>query len=283
MTGDGDYWNSVGDEWRRLRPHAVWREFTDRQQAALLDRWLSDLLAPDSAATRKVLKTDLFDEVAARGLVGGLMARGVAVTGVDVAAVTVAEAAARNPGLVAVVADVRALPFADASFDAVFSGSTLDHFDTAAEIAVAIGEIARVLRPGGRLVLTLDNPDNPLVSLRNGPLSGVLRRLGIVPYQVGATLGRRPLADVLRSAGFEIHELTAVLHCPRVLAVALAGPAGRLGRSTTEVFQRSLGGWERLERWPTKWFTGHYVAVHASKPASSTASSTASGGGPSAS
>lgn len=45
--------------------------------------------------------------------------------------------------------DARALDFPDASFDAVFSLSSIEHFGTPADIAQASREIGRVLRPGG--------------------------------------------------------------------------------------------------------------------------------------
>src|SRR4051812_543093 len=50
-------------------------------------------------------------------------------------------------------ADARALPFADASFDLLINGYMLDLLPTA-EIPVALREFHRVLRPGGRLVLS---------------------------------------------------------------------------------------------------------------------------------
>jgi SAM-dependent methyltransferase len=50
-----------------------------------------------------------------------------------------------------------ALPFADASFDAAFCKGALDHFD-APETAIA--EMARVTRPGGRVVLAIANFDS---------------------------------------------------------------------------------------------------------------------------
>jgi len=46
--------------------------------------------------------------------------------------------------------DAHALPFRDASFDLLACGFSLHHFSDA---AAAIGEMARVLRPGGRLAL----------------------------------------------------------------------------------------------------------------------------------
>jgi SAM-dependent methyltransferase len=262
-----DYWDSVGTDWCRRRPYKLWREFSDRHQSALLARRMGGHIRSRIAAGERLdlLKTDLFDEVAGRGVVPWLIESGVHVTGVDLAPQIVAEAVARNPGLEAVVADVRSLPFADASFAVVFSGSTLDHFGVVADIHVALREICRVLRPGGTLILTLDNLDNPVVRLRNGPLLGLLRRIGIVPYQVGATLGHRRLEREVRAAGFEVAATNAVLHCPRVLAVAVAGAMERLGRSWQEAFIRGAASWESLGRWPTRWLTGHYVAIHAVK------------------
>lgn len=177
--------------------------------------------------------------------------------------VTKTEAVARNPDLEGLVADVRCLPFPGSLFDAVLSGSTLDHFASEAEIAVALRELARVLRPGDTLFLTLDSPGTPLIWLRNGPLSQAVRRMGIVPYQVDATLHRRPLCEALLSAGFEVRQMTAVLHCPRVMAVALAGPVRLPGARCQEVFLRMLRAFEVLQRLPTRWGTGHYLAAQA--------------------
>jgi SAM-dependent methyltransferase len=171
------YWDWVGRIWsdRQLSP---WRQFTDCQQLALIHNWLA--LPLDSPF--KLLKTDLFDEVAHRGLVKVLLQYGMEVTGIDVSPVIVNQAVARNPGLNGVLADVRQLPFAAELFDAVFSGSTLDHLESSAGIVAALEELGRVLKPGGRLILTMDNPENPLIRLRNGPLLGLLLRLGIVPH-----------------------------------------------------------------------------------------------------
>jgi SAM-dependent methyltransferase len=47
-----------------------------------------------------------------------------------------------------------ALPFASASFDAVICKGALDHFDRP---ALALAEMARVTRPGGRVVLAVAN------------------------------------------------------------------------------------------------------------------------------
>lgn len=50
-------------------------------------------------------------------------------------------------------ADMRALPFADARFDLVLSHWAVHNLDAAADRDLALGEMARVLRPGGTVVL----------------------------------------------------------------------------------------------------------------------------------
>jgi SAM-dependent methyltransferase len=49
--------------------------------------------------------------------------------------------------------DMCAMPFADASFDAVVSSLAIHNISDRARRGVAIGEIARVLRPGGRVAI----------------------------------------------------------------------------------------------------------------------------------
>ncbi len=53
---------------------------------------------------------------------------------------------------VAVCGDANRLPFPDAAFDRVICAETLEHLPTD---GIAIEELARVLRPGGRLVVTV--------------------------------------------------------------------------------------------------------------------------------
>jgi SAM-dependent methyltransferase len=52
------------------------------------------------------------------------------------------------------VGDGRSLPFADASFDRAYSISVLEHIPEGGDEA-ALGELARVVKPGGRVVVTL--------------------------------------------------------------------------------------------------------------------------------
>ena len=71
--------------------------------------------------------------------------------GLDLSAASLEVARTRLPGSYFVRGDLSTLPYGDATFDAVVcAGSTLDFVD---EPGSAVAEIARVMRPGARLLL----------------------------------------------------------------------------------------------------------------------------------
>jgi SAM-dependent methyltransferase len=234
---------------------------SDAINVALFARWLP----PQTCAN--LLKTDLFDEAMGSGLYPLLSAHAEQVTAIDVAPTVLAAATVRYPAVLAVAADVRRLPFASGSFDVVVSNSTLDHFETHDEILASLRGFHRILRPGGRLLLTMDNLANPAVALRNALPYRLLRRLKLVAYPIGATAGPGRLRRMLGDAGFDVLETVALLHCPRALSVALARRCERRGTPEARAtFLRMTGRWERLARWPTRYLTGYFVGINARKP-----------------
>jgi ubiquinone/menaquinone biosynthesis C-methylase UbiE len=105
--------------------------------------------------------------------------------GVDLSAEMLGVARRRLRGRAGLVrADAEVLPFRDAAFDAVASSSALHYWPTPER---ALREMARVLRPGGRLALTDWSAD----------WLGI-RALG---WLLRAT--RRPLGRILRAAEME--------------------------------------------------------------------------------
>ena len=257
--GEAEYWDAVLADMRGRR-QGLWRRHCESVHAA----WLADALP--AGPLRRVLKTDLFDEAMGDGLYGPLAARAERVTGVDVSAGICRAAAANHAGLEAVQADVRCLPFPDGAFDAIVSNSTLDHFGSSREIAAALRELARVLRGGGVLALTLDNPANPVVLLRGLLPQRLLNDLGVVPYQVGPPCGHGRLERFVRQAGLKIQATSAIMHCPRLPAVALAGLLADARPRLQERFLRMLAAMERLGALPTRYLTGYFSTVLAVKP-----------------
>jgi SAM-dependent methyltransferase len=210
---------------------------------------------PEPVAGR-LLKTDLFDEAVAPGLIRELEARAEHVVGIDVSPSVLAAAQGRYPKLETHRADVRDLPFESESFTAVLSNSTLDHFESPDDIDRALRELHRVLAPGGRLLVTLDNAANPLVALRNTLPHRVLSQLDLVVYRAGSTTGPRGLRALLTGAGFQLEHLGAVMHVPRLIVRGLR-PLGE------ERLQRALKSGEQLGRLPTRFVTGQFVAARA--------------------
>jgi len=257
---DTRYWDSVAltCESDESTSNRLWRSHSDALNVDLVARWVRN------GRFRRVLKTDLFDEVLGGGLYPFLRERAGTFVGVDVSAVMVRKARGRHGVMPAVAGDVRRLPFADQSFDLIVSDSTLDHFERFEELAQALREVHRVLRSGGQLVMTLDNLYNPVVAVRNALPIRLLRRIGIVPYFVGVTYGPRRLRRVLESTGFEIRELDAIVHAPRVLAIPAARLVSRHGsRRLQERYSRALMAFESMAKWPTRFVSGHFIAVSA--------------------
>jgi SAM-dependent methyltransferase len=238
----------------------LWRVHSDSVNKGLLTHWLPD------REIKSLLKTDLFDEAVSEGLSSLLNSLAKRVFYIDTSFEVHQRAKRRHPNLQTIRTDVRCLPFSQGSFDGIISNSTLDHFKSHDEILISLRELYRVLRPGGQLILTLDNLANPIVLLRNGLPFRLLYRMKIIPYYVGVTLGPYRLQHLLKEAGFKVLEVDAILHCPRVFAVAIARLLERhASPKTQEAFLRFLMAFEHFSRLPTRFFTGHFIAVKATK------------------
>ncbi|MFC9296199.1 methyltransferase domain-containing protein [Streptomyces sp. NPDC057011] len=143
------FYDELADRYDLL--YADWDAGTARQGRAL-DALLTAALGP---GPHTVL--DSACGIGTQAL--GLAALGHRVTGADLSPVSAAraarEAAGRGLTLPVAAADMRAMPFADASFDAVVcADNALPHLLTATDVRAALAETLRVLRPGGLLLLS---------------------------------------------------------------------------------------------------------------------------------
>jgi len=94
---------------------------------------------------------DILDVGCGHGLISGqLVAEGRCVFGLDYNRIAISSAASK--GLVAVRGDAFSMPFKEASFDVVLSTEFIHNFDPN-QTRRLLGELARVTRPGGSVVL----------------------------------------------------------------------------------------------------------------------------------
>jgi len=200
-----DFWTSVGERFPDLGGAASTRFYAHNEQ-----RLFTEHLSP--LAGLRVLKTDLWDEAKNTRILAWAADRGARAFGIDISEPTVLQARAaftRDSGpLRAAAADVRTLPFRDASFDAVYSMGTIEHFD---ETEQAVAEIVRVLKPGGRAIIGVPNRHDPFLR----PLfATVLQAAGLYGYGYEKSYSRRALKQMLEKAGLAVVAETAILFIP---------------------------------------------------------------------
>jgi SAM-dependent methyltransferase len=128
----------------------------------------------------------------------------------------------------AVTGDALALPFADASFDRVIAAEVLEHVP---QDGAALAELARVLRPGGRLAVTVPRwfPERVCWALSSDYHAPAVAGGHVRIYR------RRVLASRLEAAGLRVDGAS--------YAHALHSPYWWL---------RCLVGLDRPEAWPVR-------------------------------
>jgi len=141
------------------------------------------------------------------GMAAVALARaGATVTAFDLSPGYVAEcrarAAANGTRVECVTADGEELPFADASFDAVWGNAILHHLD----LARAGRELKRVLKPGGGAVFCEPWGGNPLLGFarRRLPYPGKDRTPDELPLTRRDLKPLRALFPVVRVTGFQL-------------------------------------------------------------------------------
>jgi SAM-dependent methyltransferase len=113
----------------------------------------------------------LLDLASPKLLAVALARRGVEVTSVDELPAEIEtwrELAGDERNLKLTIADGRALPFADGSFDAATSISVLEHVPEDGD-RLALGELARCVRSRGKIAITLPHAESAWVEYRNAP------------------------------------------------------------------------------------------------------------------
>lgn len=254
-----DAWEKIGC---RASPSWYMDPLVARQKGQVhlqaVRRWTAGL------EPRRILKTDLFEEAFGEDqILVGLSSDAGLVRGMDTALSTVLAATKRLPVLAnrVIVTDIRSAAFRHAAFDLIVSTSTLDHFESRQEYLSALRELGRILAPGGLLVLTLDNPLNPLYY----PLKW-FSRMGVGPFPLGYTPSPAALREDLARLGLELRDHAWLIHNPRGVSTLLILMLRRLLKARADApIGALLRLFNYLDRWPTRRFTACFLAVLAVK------------------
>ena len=223
----------------------------------------------DTTNSQTILKTDLFAEALcpSRAFLWDLLKRKSNITGIDISANIPSRARTNAAHYAAgssaeyMICDVRQLPFADTSFDLIVSDSTLDHFGNKADIATALSELSRTLKPGGTLIITMDNKGN-----LTEPLFWLWIHLGLAPFFIGKTYSIRELKQALAKTGLCVKDNTAIIHNPRLVTKIIIALLRRIAptRSTLWI-RRLLNLLDSLENRKIKYLTAQFIAAKAVK------------------
>jgi SAM-dependent methyltransferase len=143
-------------------PELVRREYVDESRFSVRQATWQSATGPDVhdlvlAALAEIAPARVLEVGPGKGELAERMARelGADVVAVDQSERMVELTSAR--GVEAIVGDVQELPFDDESFAAAVAAWMLYHVP---DVDLAISELARVLRPGGRLVAVTNSIDN---------------------------------------------------------------------------------------------------------------------------
>lgn len=173
-------------------------------------RWKKKLVS--MAAVRKGERA--LDLAAGTGDIAfAVAARGARTVALDLTHRMLQLAAAKSQTASFITGDMTSLPFRCASFDLVTTGYGLRNVP---DLNTAIDEIARVLKPGGRLLsLDFNRPENAIVrgaylsylAIVGSTLGWILHRdpdtYRYIPESIRRYPGARGVAERLRSRGFD--------------------------------------------------------------------------------
>jgi 2-polyprenyl-6-hydroxyphenyl methylase/3-demethylubiquinone-9 3-methyltransferase len=237
---DNRWYDTLSDEWWDPQGRMALLQQLNPARATYFRRACAQALGRSAEGGGDVRGVRVLDVGCGGGYLAEWCARaGAVVSGVDLSASTIEtarrHAAAAGLDISYAVADGTALPFRDASFDAVLSSDFLEH--VSAQLDAVIREQARVLRGGGMLGFETVNRTWQARAVLVWLGEGLLRQipphthdpcLFIRPPELAACLERHGISPV------ESFGLVPVQHPARFLASYLVrrdGGGFRLGRS----------------------------------------------------
>ena len=196
-----DHFDRVAADYDASIPTAVMEHYLGKRQA-FIERWCPRGRALDVGCGTGVLA-------------GRLAAGGWSMVGIDASPGMLERLRARASDVEAVRGEATALPFADGEFDLVYCVAVLHHVAKPGAVRLALSEMVRVARIGGRVLVWDHNPRNPYwpIIMRRVPQDQGTERL--VPLD--------EVADGLAAAGSEIVVSTQLGLVPDFVPTSLLG------------------------------------------------------------
>jgi SAM-dependent methyltransferase len=168
-----------------------------------LKRWVSRRKQPPALLLDSLARLPKQSSILDLGCGGGqdarfLLAKGFRVVGMDLTTAFLRAAQNTAPSVPLVLADMRDLPFEDASFDAVWAAACLMHLPKS-DTAHVLKSLNHIVRPGGLLATTVT------YGTQSRMLTG-----GWMPGRYFARWQKAELARVVEQSGWKIDSLRVV-------------------------------------------------------------------------
>lgn len=206
------YWDTTARTFRSFT-EAPSTQYYFRHEKRLFETYFGDLRG------QRLLKLDLWNEVHNTQILRWAARHaGAEVYAIDIADFTVETATQnfRDQGLSPrfAIADVREIPFRDESFDCLYTMGTIEHFEKWEHV---IGEIYRVLKPGGTAIVGVPNKRDPFL---RPLLVEMLDAFFHYPYGFEMSFSFAELEAACRRQGFRVDSRDGLLFYPSVLRMA---------------------------------------------------------------
>lgn len=183
-----------------------------RREIALIRRHVGDLHG------QRVLKLDLWNEAVNTRILNWIESQGADAHGMDISFVTASRARANadqaEDKLQLLQSDIRDVPYAENTFDFIYTMGTIEHNDHYIE---SVHEIHRVLKPGGVAIIGV--PHKWDLFLRPF-FVWLLDSLGLYLYAPEKCMSAGQLGEVLENAGLKVRKRTGMLFMPGILRIA---------------------------------------------------------------
>lgn len=253
---NGEYWDLIYDKTDRPILEDNIAIYYRSEHIRLIKKW-----GGARSSGSRILKTDLYEEAFGNDhFLFWLLRHNTHTYGMDISHKIGNKARSRAAGFKTlfdncITSDVRACAIKDESFDLVISNSTLDNL-ASSDIPRAMGELRRILKPKGTLILTLDNGNNPLYVF-----GYILEKiLKFNKYYQGRCFTMAEAKRLIHESNFVIQDMDAIVHIPtpfNKIALLLSGIKNRMLRNKIRFF---ISLFSKLGGKKTKFSTGWFIA-----------------------